>query len=122
MKFVQALCKKFQNEVGELIGGFINHFLQEYEQNKAQQWQKKVALLNLIITASISCYTYQHGATELLVDNNMLGSYLQQLVIPELQVPQGQNIDDLPILKATCIKFVYMFRNQVEDEPVLEEP
>ena len=89
MKFVQQLSKKFQNEVGTLIGEFFTQFLQEYEQNKAQQWQKKVALLNLIITASISCYTYAHGATELLIDQAMLSQYLQQLVIPELQVPQG---------------------------------
>lgn len=33
--------------------------------------------------------------------------------MPELQ---EANIDNLNILKATCIKFVYMFRNQVPDE------
>ena len=38
MKFVQQLSKKFQNEVGTLIGEFFTQFLQEYEQNKAQQW------------------------------------------------------------------------------------
>ena len=70
-------------------------------------------MLNLIITASISIYTYTHGATELLIDQSLLGNYLQQLVIPELQAAPGQDIDDLPILKATCIKFVYMFRNQI---------
>jgi len=41
----------------------------------------------------------------------MLFDYLEKLVIPELQVPQGADIDTLPQLKATCIKFVYMFRN-----------
>ena len=36
MKFVQQLSKKFQNEVGTLIGEFFTQFQQEYEQNKAQ--------------------------------------------------------------------------------------
>lgn len=32
--------------------------------------------------------------------------------MPELQEAK---IDHLPILKATCLKFVYMFRNQLPD-------
>lgn len=28
------------------------------------------------------------------------------------------SIDTLPLLRATCIKFVYMFRNQIPDEYV----
>jgi hypothetical protein len=38
----------------------------------------------------------------------MLSSYLETLVLPELQ---EQQIDHLAVLKATCIKFIYMFRN-----------
>ncbi len=53
-------------------------------------------------------YTYRHGATELQISSEMFETYLQQLIIPELQETQ---IDNLPMLKATCIKFVYMFRN-----------
>lgn len=36
------------------------------------------------------------------------------MIIPELV--DGQSIDALPLLRATCIKFVYMFRNQVPDD------
>jgi len=35
-------------------------------------------------------------------------------------VQEGASLDNLPVLKATCIKFVYMFRNQVPDNYVLE--
>lgn len=68
-------------------------------------------VINLIITASISCYTYQHGATDVRISNELLESYITQLIVPELQVQEGQSIDNLAILKSTCIKFVYMFRN-----------
>jgi len=34
-------------------------------------------------------------------------------VLPELQ---EDDIDKLPLMKATCIKLLYMFRNQTPDE------
>lgn len=88
-----------------------------YEQNRVQNWIQKATLLNLIITASIGQYTYNYGATELLIDDQQLFYYLESLVIPELQM-QGESIDQLSLLKATCIKFVYFFRNQVLDAQV----
>jgi hypothetical protein len=39
------------------------------------------------------------------------------LVFPELLEAK---IDNLSILKATCIKFIYMFRNQIPDHLVPE--
>jgi hypothetical protein len=41
-------------------------------------------MLNLIITASIGSYTYNYGATEILISEKDLYSYIEQLVIPEL--------------------------------------
>jgi hypothetical protein len=67
-------------------------------------------LLNLLITASIGCYTYSYGATELLISQQDLFNYMNQLIIPELSTP-GQKIDDLPIVKSTAMKFIYFFRN-----------
>lgn len=33
---------------------------------------------------------------------------------------ESNPLDNLPVLKSTCIKFVYMFRNQVPDNYVIE--
>ena len=46
-------------------------------------------VINLIITASISCYTYQHGTTDVRISNELLESYITQLIVPELQVQEG---------------------------------
>ena len=43
-------------------------------------------VINLIITACISCYTYQHGATDVRVSAELLESYIIQLIVPELQI------------------------------------
>ena len=45
-----------------------------------------------------------------------LFGYISELVLPELQ---EQQIDKLQLLKATCMKFVYMFRVQVPAEHTL---
>jgi hypothetical protein len=112
MKFVQSLAKKFPNEVNSLIGDYVNNLLADYQQNREKEWIKKTTVLNLIITASISQYTYRNGAEQILISFETLGGYLENLVLPELQ---EQKIDHLPMLKATCIKFIYMFRNQIPD-------
>lgn len=70
-------------------------------------------MLNLLITSSIGSYTYNYGASELLISSEQLFTYLDQLVIPELGIQEG--IDNLPMLKATSMKFIYFFRNQIPD-------
>ena len=115
MKFVQQLSRKFPEEVSSLIGNYVNTYLQDYSNNRESQWTKKTTLLNLLITASIQSYTYRNGATDLKIPEQVLFSYIEQMVLPELQETE---YDNLPLLKATCIKFVYMFRNQIPDEHV----
>ena len=120
MKFVQALSKRFPNETNALMGQVINSLVSEYEQDKVNNWHKKITLLNLLIASCIGCYTYLHGATDILTSNELLYGYIEQLVIPELQALGENNtqLDNLAILKATCIKFVYFFRNQISDTHV----
>ena len=113
MKFVQQLSKKYPQEVGSLIGNYVNSFIAEYQANRESNWTRMTSLLNLLVTASISSYTYKSGATEINISPADLWNYVSQLALPELQEPQ---INNLPILKATCIKFVYMFRNQIDDQ------
>lgn len=76
MKFVQQLSKKFPDEFASLIGEYVNVYQAEYEQNRAQNWNKKASLLNLLITASISSYTYRTGANDLLISPDQLFSFI----------------------------------------------
>jgi len=77
MKFVTKLSTAFEQQVSGLIGGFITSMQAEYVSDKQAHWQKMVTIINLIITASISCYTYQHGATEVRLAPELFESYLQ---------------------------------------------
>jgi hypothetical protein len=64
MKFVQQLSRKFSSEVVVLIDNFVNQLMGEYTVNREKEWIKKTTVLNLIITASISSYTYRQGAEQ----------------------------------------------------------
>ena len=105
--------------MASIIGQQIQNLQQEYQKDKQAHWQQMATVVNLIITASISCYTYQHGASSIRITPEMLEQYITQLIVPELQIQQLQDgsssLDNLPILKSTCIKFVYMFRNQIPE-------
>lgn len=116
LKFVQKLAKTFNAEVGALVGGYIQKFLADYQNNRETQWTQKASLLNLLITACVGQYSFRNGVWELTVSEEQLFGYISELVLPELQ---EQEIDNLQLLKATCMKFVYMFRVQVPAEHTL---
>ena len=84
MKFVQALAKKYPNEVNRLIEDYVNNLLSDYQENREKEWIKKTTVLNLIITASISSYTYRNGAESILIPFDVLAQYLENLVLVEL--------------------------------------
>ena len=67
-----------------LIIDLSQSLLAGYEQNKVQNWNNKTTLLNLLITASIGCYTYLHGVTEMLISSELVYEHFLNYVIPEL--------------------------------------
>ena len=67
MKFVSKLSSFFEQEVSQLIVQIMGTMHQEYTADKQNHWQKMATLINLIITASIGCYTYLHGATDVRI-------------------------------------------------------
>jgi exportin-2 (importin alpha re-exporter) len=76
MKFVQQLSKKYPQEVGSLIGNYVNSFIAEYQSNREANWTRMTSLLNLLVTASISSYTYKNGATEINISPTDLWNYV----------------------------------------------
>lgn len=96
-----------------LIDNYMNNYLSTYQKNRDQNWKQMASFLNLFITANISQYTYRSGASEINLSDEQLFQYIQMYLFPDLQ---EENVNNLPILKATCIKFVYMFRNQIPED------
>jgi hypothetical protein len=62
--------------MAQLINQQFGVLSQQYTQNRQENWIHKVTMLNLIITASIGSYTYNHGASELLISQEQLFQYL----------------------------------------------
>ena len=55
-------------------------------QNKEAHWQQMATVINLIITAGVTNYTYMHGATDVRITSELLEQYITQLIVPELQI------------------------------------
>lgn len=85
MKFVQQLSKNFPAEVTQIVSDYVSSLLADYQKNRVGEWMKKTTMLNLIITASITQYTYRQGAENILIPFDALASYLETLVLPELE-------------------------------------
>lgn len=93
MKFVAKLSGYFEQEVAALLAQLIQRLQQEYASDREAHWRQMATVVNLIITAGITCYTYQHGATEVRLSGDLLRSYITGLIVPELQ-PGSSSIDN----------------------------
>ena len=117
MKFAQQLSRKFPDELSVLMAKYISRCQEDFTKDGQSKWMQKVSLMNLLLTATILQYSYKDGAVDIIVDQKEIFGYIQGLALPELQ---EATLDQKGILKATCIKFVYMFRNQIPGEQLTD--
>ena len=117
LKFVQRLGRQFSNQIAELVGSYIMQLLDSYNADRDANWKYKTSLLNLLVAVIVQHASPRLGVVDLTIPPEQLHEYLNQLVIPELQ---EQDINRLPVLKATCLKFIFMFRNQIPETQVLQ--
>jgi len=106
---VKGLSRFFEPQITSIFGGYVKTMLDMYNANPAQAWKKKDAAIYLVTSLATKAKTTKHGITQTnqLVD---LTDLCRQHIIPELQKP---NVDDLPVLKASAVKYILTFRSQL---------
>jgi len=87
-------------------------FLQKYQLNPSANWRSKDAAIYLVTSLATKAKTEKHGITKTNQLVN-LGDFCVQNIVPELQ---ATDVNALPILKASCIKYVMTFRSQLPPE------
>lgn len=107
--FVQGLCHFFEQHITNILKEYVGVLLKEYSVDKARKWIAKDAAMYIILALAIKGQTRSAGTTITNPYVDLL-TFMQTEVIPELQSP---NVDDLPILKADCLKFVSTFRTKL---------
>lgn len=61
--FVRALCKNFEQQVVQILGGTIGEFLGEYAQNPQENWRRKDVIYCLVTAMASKGETERFGAT-----------------------------------------------------------
>lgn len=113
--FLKSLKESNQPLVTNIIMGYINHYLLTYAESPANNWKyKDISIYLFCSIASKGSITSSSGvsSTNLLVD---VVKFFGEYIYPDLV----GNVTN-PILKVDSIKYIYIFRNQLTKEQLLE--
>lgn len=93
----------------KVVYKYINHYLQDYNNNPKENWRSKDTALYLFSAIAARGTTERKGVihTNLLVD---VVEFFQNHIAADLVAPFG---DVQPILKVDSIKYLYTFRSQL---------
>ena len=112
---VRGMGKTFEVQTTQICGGRIMAMLQDYSTDPANKWRSKDAALQLLVAVSVKTQSAAQGVSETNAAIDIM-ELVNNHVLPELAVPSALSngqLDDLPILRADCIKFIATFRNQI---------
>ncbi|KAJ4471965.1 CAS/CSE protein [Lentinula aciculospora] len=116
MDVLQTLVSTgYETEATEIVGGWINKGLTEYQSNKAANWKSKDTAIYLLTAVATRGVTTQQGvtSTNALVD---VVKFFSDHVFQDLQAAPGSV---QPILQVDAIRFLYTFRNQLTKPQLL---
>eukprot|EP01132_Coremiostelium_polycephalum_P001988 gene1988-2447_t len=121
IELVRGLRKYFDVQVTQLLEADIAQLLDHYQQNPTKNWLSKDSAIFLVtalavksekpILQQIQQLTPQQLQEEAIIAEKKLMKTLEffnKEIIPELMKPTNEQI-----LKADCLKFITIFRNQI---------
>jgi exportin-2 (importin alpha re-exporter) len=116
MDLVKAISKWNEGKVSEILIGYIKTLIGQAGQVPADQSERfKDGCLYLCIAVAVKGQTQREGVT--IVNPNInLVDFFNGIVAPELRQPLPQGGGKPPILRASCLKFLTVFRNQLPRE------
>ncbi|KAI8351996.1 importin-alpha re-exporter [Mortierella sp. GBAus27b] len=115
-ELVRGLLDQFPTEVTAIISNYVQHYLQRYNTNTAQNWKDKDAALFLLTSIAAKSVGSQFGARETNSQVDIL-DFFQKNVITDLNAPVSGSIH--PILKVDAIKYLYTFRGIFSKDQLL---
>lgn len=108
---LKAMCRNFENQATEICSEQIGTMLAEYASNPNSYWVSKDTAIHLMMGVAIRRESTQ-GVSEINQSVNIMDFFTNH-ILPELQ---DTSHTSRPVLKATSIKFINIFRNQFETQ------
>ncbi|XP_074106561.1 chromosome segregation 1 [Cotesia typhae] len=112
---VKVLAKYYGAKVMDIFGVYVMQRLEEYAAKPLENWSKKDAVIYLVTSSASKGQTQKHGVTQ---SNEFvpIPQFATQHILTELAKP---NVNELPVIKASSIKFIMTFRSILPREIVV---
>lgn len=108
---VKTLVRQFPGQTAQVLVEFQQAVLGNYN---AGRWKEMEAFVYLISGAYTQLYTAKHGASALVVPNDYIVGLYRTLVEPRL-LDNSASV----ILRTTCLKYIFVYRNQYTSQELL---
>jgi len=110
-EMLRAMCRQFEAPSTAICSEHVTQMLGRFAADK-NQWKMKDVAIHLMLGIAIRAESAQFGVSQVNEGVNVM-DFFQQHVLTELQ---EKNMSVRPMVKATSIKFVSIFRNQFTKE------
>ena len=113
-QLMKVLIKQFPQDINRLVLEQQNTVLSAFITSNQTYWKQMDALILLLSGVFPLLYTPRNGASSVATTPEHIVELYNNLVSPQLTNPS------FPILKTSCLKFVYVYRNQFPKEMLLD--
>jgi len=110
-ELLRAMCRQFEAQTTAICSEHVNQMLSQFGADK-NQWKMKDVAIHLMLGIAIRAESAQFGVSQVNDGVNVM-EFFSSHILTELQ---ETNMSVRPMVKATCIKFVSIFRNQFTKE------
>ncbi|KAF8733712.1 hypothetical protein HU200_014558 [Digitaria exilis] len=104
-RLLRGLAANYREQVAALVSAQVQQMLSAYAADRANNWKEKDAAIYLVIALM-----QKPGATGGGTSVVDMESFFTSVIVPELQAPDWQSE---PMLKATVLRFLKEFRDQI---------
>ncbi|XP_057771419.1 exportin-2-like [Salvia miltiorrhiza] len=103
-ELLKGIALNYKERVAQKASAQIKSLLVSFSQNPAANWKHKDCAIYLVVSLA----TKKASGTSISTDLVDVESFFGSVIVPELQ-----DVDGFPMLKAGALKFFTMFRNQI---------
>ncbi|KAL9181039.1 hypothetical protein ACHAXT_009844 [Thalassiosira profunda] len=112
-ELLRAMCRQFEGPTTAICSEHVSQMLGQFAADKSQ-WKMKDVAIHLMLGISIRAESAQFGVSQVNEGVNVM-EFFSSHVLTELE---ETDMTVRPMLKATSIKFVSIFRNQFSKEHI----
>lgn len=111
-ELLHAMFHQFKSQTTQLSSHHVTQMFFALFDNKANKWQNNDAAINLMLGISIQVESVQFGVHEVNEGVNVIDLFSQYILMEQ----QEADMNVRPMVMATSIKFVSIFRYQFSKE------